>query len=231
MRDLLLGVERHRAQLAVLVDRARSGRPCGRSSSRSRRTRSARRRPRAASATSARGALDVDLVGQLGIARAGGIADDRGEVHHGVDAVERRRLRASASRTSPRCSSTPSDSSRAATSSCPCSSTSSARTSCPAASSSSISSRADVAGASGDQAPSLSAPCLRLALRQEHRSQLLELDQCLLVILVTSDVEPVPVVQVGPNLAALREQPQHRGREGRGTGPDSMYSSADGSRT
>ena len=40
-----------------------------------------------------RRALDVDLVGQLGIAPAGGIAHDRGQVDHGVHPGEGRLAR------------------------------------------------------------------------------------------------------------------------------------------
>ena len=105
--DLLLGVERDRARARRPRRSARSGRPCGRSSSTSRRTRSARTPALAASRDERARALDVDLA-----ATAPGRARRRGRRRSRRGARPRRRpssaaARASASRTSPRTSSTP----------------------------------------------------------------------------------------------------------------------------
>ncbi len=85
--DLLLRVERHRAQLAGLVDRdGRVGhaavvRACGGEQE-------ALHAGFARLGDQVRGPLDVDRVGQLGVAPAGGIAHDRGQMDHGVHARE-----------------------------------------------------------------------------------------------------------------------------------------------
>ena len=133
--DLLLGVERHRAQLALLGDRhVRVGHApvVGAGGG----EHEALDAGRARVGDERAGGLHVDVVGEpRDRARTRGRRRSRrGARPHGRRAAAR--ARASASRMSPRITSTPARSCSAAISSCPCSRESRTRTSCPSWSSS-----------------------------------------------------------------------------------------------
>jgi hypothetical protein len=86
--DLLLGVEGDRRQRRLLVDgNLRVGHAAVVGAGRGEHEVADSGRARVVDETAGR--LDVDLGGQLGILRAGGVADDRRQVHDRVDSLDR----------------------------------------------------------------------------------------------------------------------------------------------